>query len=126
MDRAEERDGEDVIIRGGGGYFGIALETGFCRCAGNMVEHSVEIYLRTGWNLVNIYNSLKPSYTGFNLLQQMKNASLEATTLSKWEDGRYTSIVDSDGNQYGYDFNVYPTRGYFIKIENGEGKFSPE
>lgn len=126
VDRAEEQYGEDFNILPGEAYFVISLSQGVFLYSGNMVENSLEIYLRTGWNLVNIYNSLKPSYTGFNLLQQMKNASLEATTLSKWEDGRYTSIVDSDGNQYGYDFNVYPTRGYFIKIENGEGKFSPE
>lgn len=124
--RGEESYGDDFNVLPGEAYFLISHTEGVFLYSGNLVENSLEIYLRPGWNLVNIYNSQKPSFTGFNVLEQMKASSLNATTLSKWEDGKYSSIVDEEGNQYGYDFNVYPTRGYFVRVESGEGKFSPK
>lgn len=124
--REGEKYGDDFNILPGEGYFLSSLTEGVFLYSGMKVENSLEINLIEGWNLINIYNSNKSSYSGFDILKQIQEGSIDATGLSKWENGKYNSIILKEGSEFGYDFKVYPTRGYFIKVENGKGMFSPK
>ena len=117
--------GDDFNILPGEGYFLKSLSDGVFLYSGKKVENSLEVQLYEGWNLVNIYNSNKTSYSGFNILKQMKQQSINSIAISKWEDSRYYTIASQDGKDYGNDFKIYPTRGYFVRVESGNGKFSP-
>ncbi|HPM14214.1 MAG TPA: hypothetical protein PLK49_02315, partial [Candidatus Dojkabacteria bacterium] len=118
--------GEDFNILPGEGYFLKSLSDGVFLFSGKKVENSLEIQLYEGWNLVNIYNSNKASYSGFDVLKQMNSQSINAVAISKWEDSRYYTVASQNGKDYGNDFNVYSTRGYFVRVMSGNGKFSPK
>ena len=60
---------------------------------GIKIKDSLEIQLYEGWNLVNIYNSNKASYSGFDVLKQMNSQSINAVAISKWEDSRYYTCL---------------------------------
>jgi len=117
--------GDDFNILPGEGYFLKSLSDGVFLYSGKKVENSLEVQLYEGWNLVNIYNSNKTSYSGFDILKQMSQQSIKGVAISKWEDSRYYTIASQDGKDYGNDFKIYPTRGYFVRVESGNGKFSP-
>ncbi len=118
--------GEDFNILPGEGYSIISHARGVFSYSGMKVKNGLEIKLYEGWNLVNIYNSKKNIYLGFEILKQMKEQSIGADALSKWENGAYTSIIDSEGNKYGNDFNVYQNRGYFVRVREKSGLFTPK
>lgn len=118
--------GEDFNILPGEGYFLKSLSDGVFLFSGKKVENSLEIQLYEGWNLVNIYNSNRASYSGFDVLKQMNSQSINAVAISKWEDSRYYTVASQNGKDYGNDFKVYPTRGYFVRVMSGNGKFSPK
>jgi hypothetical protein len=56
----------------------------------------------------------------------MNSQSINAVAISKWEDSRYYTVASQNGKDYGNDFKVYPTRGYFVRVMSGNGKFSPK
>lgn len=118
--------GEDFNILPGEGYFIIAHSRGVFSYSGQKVKDGLEVKLYEGWNLINIYNSKKKIYQGFDVLKQMKEQSIGADALSKWENGSYTSIVDSEGNKFGNDFNVYQNRGYFVRVRENSGLYTPK
>ena len=123
--RNGEEYGDDFNILPGEGYFLKSLSDGVFLYSGKKVENSLEVQLYEGWNLVNIYNSNKTSYSGFDILKQMSQQSIKGIAISKWEDSRYYTIASQDGKDYGNDFKIYPARGYFVRVESGSGKFSP-
>jgi hypothetical protein len=116
----------DFNILPGEGYFLLSNRRGIFRYSGYKVDGGLEILLQRGWNLVNFYNSNKSYYTAFNLIQQIKNQSIPASALSKWESGRYNTVIDEAGDKYGVDFNVYPNYGYFVRIDGEGGRFIPK
>ncbi|MBP9758574.1 fibronectin type III domain-containing protein [Candidatus Dojkabacteria bacterium] len=122
----EIKFGEDFSLLPGEGYFIRSYSTGSLLVDGNKIQNSQEIAVENGWNLVGFYNSNKLSYGGFDVLTQVSTAGITSDSLSKWEDGMYYSIISQNGKQYGNDFKVYPTQGYFLRVSNkGVGKFAP-
>lgn len=118
--------GDDFNILPGEGYFVLSHTSGDFFLSGNKVKDGLEIQLYEGWNLVNIYNSNVKSYSGFDVLKNMKAQSIGADIISKWEDGMYTSIVSETNGEYGSDFNIYQNRGYFIRVTEKSGSFTPK
>ena len=118
--------GDDFNILPGEGYFLMSHSNGKFVFPGIKIKDSLEIQLYEGWNLVNIYNSNKANYSGFDVLKQMNSQSINAVAISKWEDSRYYTVASQNGKDYGNDFKVYPTRGYFVRVMSGNGKFSPK
>jgi hypothetical protein len=118
--------GDDFNILPGEGYFVLSHNSGEFVFTGTKIKDSLEVQLYKGWNLVNIYNSNVKSYSGFDILKKMKEQSVGADVLSKWEDGMYTNIVSEQSGDYGTDFNVYQNRGYFVRVTGESGPFKPE
>jgi len=118
--------GDDFNILPGEGYFVKSNSSGEFLYSGTKVKDGLEILLYEGWNLVNIYNSNVNSYSGFEILKQMKDQSVGADILNKWEDGMYEGIVSEESGEYGTDFNVYQNRGYFVRVRENSGPFTPK
>ncbi len=118
--------GEDFNILPGEGYFVLSHSSGDLSLSGIKVKDGLEVQLYEGWNLVNIYNSNIKSYSGFDVLKNMKEQSVGADIISKWEDGMYLSIVSEESGDYGNDFNIYQNRGYFIRVVENGGPFTPK
>ena len=74
---------------------------------------------------MNIYNSDVESYSCLVILKIMGEQSVGADSLSTWEDGMYTNIVSEESGEYGTDFNVYQSRGYFVRVTGESGQFTP-
>lgn len=117
--------GDDFNILPGEGYFVLTHSSGEFIFTGTKVKDGLEVQLYQGWNLVNIYNSEVESYSGFDILKKMREQSVGADILSKWEDGMYTNIVSEESGEYGTDFNVYQSRGYFVRVSGESGPFTP-
>lgn len=119
--------GEDFSIMPGEGYFIRTYAPGIFIVSGKKIENAQQIQVDNGWNLVGIYNSNKLSYKGFEVLNQMNGAGIEADILSKWENGLYQNVVVQSEKQYGNDYSVYPYQGYFVRVKNrGVGTYSPQ
>lgn len=71
-------------------------------------------------------------YTAKKLLELLKQKSIQANIVTKWEDGRYNNfIVESDTSdqskfiEYGFDYYLYPTEAYFVRVTKSNGSISP-
>ncbi len=71
-------------------------------------------------------------YTAKKLLELLKQKSIQANIVTKWEDGRYNNfIVESDTSdqskfiEYGFDFYLYPNEAYFVRVTKSNGAISP-
>lgn len=118
--------GEDFKILPGEGYFLKNYNRVNASIKGNMVDGGLEILLNPGWNLTTIYHEDKVSFMGFDILKQINLQGLNVSVLSKYKDGTYTNLVLKDNVEYGFDFPVYPTSGYWIKSESESiKKFKP-
>lgn len=119
--------GNNFTILPGEAYFIKSINSGTASLVGYQYEGSLPLSLLPGWNLVNIYNQDVESYQAFDVLKQMEDQGVVADTLSKWENSKYNSVIYSDNMKYGYDYKVFPTAGYFVRVlsESG-GTYSPE
>ena len=124
--REEQVFGEDFNLLPGEGYFINTRARGVFNYSGTKVKDGLQIQLYSGWNLVNLYNSKVDRYSAFDLLKQMQDQSVDANIISKWEEGAYDSVVSEDSGQYGIDFNVYQNRGYFVRVREKSGLFTPK
>jgi len=93
---------------------------------GNAIVSPVPITLQSGWNLVGIISPKK--YTANSLLTAINAKGFNADTCSDFTSGLYNSLIIKDGQTYGNDFNIVPTKGYFIRVDsstNSTTTFSP-
>jgi hypothetical protein len=119
--------GGDFSILPGEAYFVKNYKNADITLIGNKVEGALEVPIQAGWNLIGIYNETQKSYSGFEVVKQMNTATLEVDVLSKWESGMYQNIIIRGGEEYGNDFEVYSTFGYWVRSNTSQtGKFKPE
>lgn len=119
--------GDDFNVMPGEGYFVRSYKKTTVSLIGKKVSGSLEVEYIPGWNLVGIYNENVESYNAFELLDKMVANELNADAISKWDNGRYNTVVKSEGEEYGYDYKVFPTAGYFVRVSGEETKtFKPE
>lgn len=71
-------------------------------------------------------------YTAKKLLELLKQKSIQANIVTKWEDGRYNNfIIESDTLdqskfiEYGFDYYLYPSEAYFVRVTKSNGSISP-
>ncbi len=118
--------GTNFNVLPGEGYFIKNDQKADVTLSGKVVEGSLDINLSKGWNLVGIYNQDKANFKGFAVLKQMQSQDINADTLSKWQNGKYENLILDNGAEFGNDFKVFPTSGYWIRVSKGEKKtFTP-
>lgn len=119
--------GDDFTLTPGEGYFIRSYTKHSVRLDGKSVSGSLPLNLSTGWNLVGIYKEAKKSFGAYEVLSQMQAQSVEADTISKWENGRYINVVKNSEGEYGFDYQIFPLKGYFVRVQkDGEGEYKPE
>lgn len=112
--------GEDFTLVPGGGYFIKTLFGGMTTLEGKKFEESVPIDLLNGWNLISI-QSPDQNYTAESFIDTCVNKGVTCDTVSRYESGRYDSVIKQDSILYGNDFNIVSLRGYFIRVKEGGG-----
>ncbi|MCA9375167.1 hypothetical protein KC622_02445, partial [Candidatus Dojkabacteria bacterium] len=119
--------GEDFTLLPGEGYVVKTQASATVALKGNKVDGSLTVVLNPGWNLTGIYNSANDYYDAVDVLGQMQDQLVDADAISKFEDGGYKNLVISDGEQYGFTYNIYPEIGYFVRVQNDtKVTFKPE
>ncbi len=114
----------DFNILPGVGYFirvhtEVRLEIG-----GNKFEESLPLDLEVGWNLVG-FISPDNEYTADSLIDGMVEAGIGADTVTKWESGRYDNYIKEENISYGNDFKIFEVGGYFVRVKENSGRFTP-
>jgi hypothetical protein len=111
----------------GEGLFVLTQSSGKVSFSGREVVSSVGLELSGGWNLVGIV-SPETDYNSETLLDAITDQGFGADTVSQFENGLYQSVIKEDDTLFGNNFNVIPTRGYFIKVNEvpqGDNTFTP-
>jgi len=95
--------------------------------SGNTFPEGVQLNVTNGWNLVGVVGrDGAPALNSEAVLRRMGGQSIQADTVSQFENGTYQSVVLENDTLFGNNFNVVDTRGYFIKVNSGGGKnFTP-
>jgi hypothetical protein len=102
----QKDDDEEVLP-----WAGISIEL-------QKTESDQSIPLMSGWNLVNIPHPVKSSFTASSLLQYIQSQGGYSTTVSKLENGRWSSfVIRGDKSFGGDDFAIEEGKGYFVKTQ---------
>jgi len=72
--------------------------------------------LSTGWNLI-AFPYLNTSLTANDLINMIEQEDGYATTVAKYEGGRWVVFKVRGGDTYSEDFSIEPGKGYFIRVE---------
>lgn len=116
--------GDNFTIVPGRGYLVYALENGVLRVPGYKLTSSIPVPFSSGWNFVGIHGYSK-AYTAKSLIQSINNITgLTADNVTWWptSKGKYEGIQITNGKEYGFDFPITTSNGYFVRITN----FKPE
>lgn len=116
--------GADFDLSPGKGYLILARYDRVITLPSYALRSSVPIYFSSGWNLVGMHGYSK-AFTARTLLDSINALdSISADNVSWWPTakGRYEGLQVVDGKEYGLDFPISPSNGYFIRITD----FKPE
>ncbi|HQI92562.1 MAG TPA: hypothetical protein PLE98_00965 [Candidatus Dojkabacteria bacterium] len=116
--------GNDFNIIPGKGYLVYVTEGGDISIGGYTLKSSVPVNLSGGWNLVGIHGYTN-AYTARTLIDSMnKIDGITANNVTWWptSKGMYEGLQVTEEQQYGFDFPISPTNGYFVRISS----FQPE
>lgn len=119
-----EVTGEDFSVTPGRGYLIYTTSTTEVSIPGHKITSSVPINLSVGWNLVGVHGYSK-IYTARSLLDSInKVEGLTANNISWWptSKGKYEGLQLTDGQEYGFDYPISSSNGYFIRINKFEPK----
>ena len=120
----EECSGNDFVILPGKGYLVYATKGGEMTIPGYNLKSSVPVNLSGGWNLVGIHG-YTTAYTARTLIDSMsKIDGVTANNVTWWptSKGMYEGLQVTGEQEYGFDFPISPTNGYFVRISS----FKPE
>jgi len=120
----EKCSGNDFNIIPGKGYLVFATKGGEMTIPGYNLKTSVPVNLSSGWNLVGIHG-YTTAYTARTLIDSMsKIDGVTANNVTWWptSKGMYEGLQVTGEQQYGFDFPISPTNGYFVRISS----FKPE
>jgi hypothetical protein len=115
----DETFGNDFTLVPGEGYFVRTLDSGTLLLKGNKFASSVPMSLESGWNLISI--QALTEYTARTFLGFCNQQGIICSTLSKYANGLYSSLVIDQGITYGNDFKILKNEGYFLLVDS-EGK----
>lgn len=115
--------GSNPIITPGKGYLIYSKNDGKVTIPGYTLKSSIPINFSTGWNLVGVHGYSK-AFTARSFIDSINGVSgLTADNVSWWPTakGKYEGLQVTDNKEYGLDFPISPTNGYFVRIS----KFKP-
>lgn len=112
--------GEDFNILPGEGYIIHSLDSSKVRLAGRKVDGSLDILLNSGWNLVGIYHSDVEYFMSNDVISMFSEQNSSIDTVTQFTSGRYQSYIVKEGRVFGFDFEVYPYKAYWIYMGEGE------
>lgn len=127
---------EDFPIKPGNGYMIKSLFQNKIELGGYYDEnYDKNITLYPGWNLIGfipgyeeetnrtyLTNFEDINITAENVLESIQAKEINATNITRWNNGKYEGIVIEDGNYYGFDYKISLLNGYFIKYIGTESK----
>jgi len=116
LDLADSYSGDFLLIPGVALFVdnvGNKTQTTF---SGLASVDNININLNTGWNLVGIVTP-KTSYTSNSLLAKLRTENISANIIADFNNTIYQSVIINSTTSYGNDFNIVPTKGYFIRVE---------
>ena len=115
--------GTNFTVVPGVGYLVYATEDGTITIPGYNLSTSIPVAFSAGWNLVGV-NGYTTAYTARTFIDSINTISgLTADNVTWWptSKGKYEGIAVENGTQYGTDFSLSSTNGYFVRIS----KFAP-
>lgn len=115
--------GQDFPLIPGEGYFVRAINEGTVSLEGQKIDDNVAFTLENGWNLVGIQS--KEKYTAYGVLNRCSAQSIQCSTISRYTNGAYQSVVFENNMTFGQDYDIESTSGYFIKNQGAKGEFKP-
>ena len=92
--------------------------------SGLLVKSPIPVAFSQGWNLVGIHGYSK-KYTARTLIDSINSIEgLKANNVSWWptSKSKYEGLQVEDNQEYGLDFPISSTNGYFVRIN----EFKPE
>ncbi len=116
--------GDDFNITPGKGYLIYTEADATVSIPGYRITSSVPVPLSAGWNLVGIHG-YSQMYTARSFIDSINSVEgLTANNVSWWpvSKGKYEGLQVVDGKQYGFDFSLSSSNGYFVRIS----KFKPK
>jgi len=115
---------EDFNILPGKGYFVRVHKETYMSVSGNKFSESLPLDLEVGWNLIGIVSPGK-EYTAGSLIDGVVTGGIGADTVTKWDSGMYENYIKEGGLAYGQDFKIFEIGGYFIRVKENSGNFTP-
>ncbi|MCA9376894.1 hypothetical protein KC685_03170 [Candidatus Dojkabacteria bacterium] len=123
---------KDFQIIPGRGYLLKATSEFFLELRGQRVIDPVPISFSPGWNLIGVTGA-STQYTAETLLDSLNLNSIQSDNVSRWiaDKGRYDGLQkeqDENGlaQVYGFDFPIIASSGYFVRVLQGQGTWTPE
>lgn len=110
--------GTDFSIVPGRGYLIYANNAGTITIPGYNLKSSIPVAFSSGWNLVGIHG-YTTAYTARTLIDSINAIEgLTANNISWWptSKGKYEGLQVENSTEYGLDFAISPTNGYFVRI----------
>jgi hypothetical protein len=116
--------GTDFDLHPGRGYLINTDKTCTVQVPAYKVTDGVPLEYSSGWNLVGVHGYAQ-SFTAKSLIESVNGVSgLTADNVTWWptSKGMYEGLQITDGQEYGFDFPIRSTNGYFVRIAD----FEPE
>ncbi len=110
--------GTNFSIVPGRGYLVKATNAGTITIPGYNLKSSIPVAFSSGWNLVGIHG-YTTAYTARTLIDSInKIEGLTSNNVSWWpiSKGKYEGLQVENNTEYGLDFAISPTNGYFVRI----------
>ncbi|HCC68013.1 TPA: hypothetical protein DEP90_02280 [Patescibacteria group bacterium] len=114
--------GVDFPITMGKGYLIVANKDFTLKLPGYDVETPVPVAYSAGWSLIGIHGYTQ-TFTARTLIDSVNTVSgLTADNVTWWptSKGMYEGLQVSEGTEYGFDYPISKSNGYFVRISNFE------
>jgi hypothetical protein len=115
--------GNNFTIVPGKGYLIYATQSGTVTIPGYNLTTPIPIPFSSGWNLIGVHG-YTTAYTARSFIDSVNTIQgLTANNLSWWptSKSKYEGLEVENSTQYGLDFSMSPSNGYFVRIS----KFAP-
>jgi hypothetical protein len=119
-----ECSGRDFVLTPGKGYLVVSSSDTELVLPGYQITSKVPVSLSSGWNLVGLHGYSR-AYTAGSFIDSINLLEgLTADNVSWWpvSKGRYEGLQVTDDTEYGFDFPIKSSNGYFVRIS----EFAPE
>jgi hypothetical protein len=118
--------GDNFKIYPGLGYFVRSHNDVTVGIQGRKISDSLQIRLKPSWNLIGFYNENQSVFSSLELLKDINQEGIDARILSRWKNGKYEGLVIDEETIYGDDFDIYPSKGYWVRMDGDEiEKYKP-